>query len=237
MTRPLAVLTALVLGLIAAPAQAQTEESRTISVEGTTSQLVPNDTARFSAGVVARRKTASRALAAAGKKTRRVLASLAELGVARADMRTTDITVRRVFERDPDTRRLRLAGYRARSGVRATVRELSDVGLAIDAVIQAGATDVGSVTFFPGDTDAAYLEVLGAAFDIARAKAVLLAEKADLTLGAARHISEGIEEEFFSVDFAEARAEAPTGADAPPIRPGRTRVEATVSVVFDATAP
>lgn len=238
MTRPLALLTALLIALIAAPAQAQTEEeTRSITVEGTTSRLVPNDAARFSAGVVARRKTASRALAAVGKTTRRVLSSLAELGVARADTRTTSVTVRRVFERDPETRRLRLVGYRARSSVRATVRELSDVGAAIDAVVEAGASDVGSVTFFPADTDAAYLEVLGAAFDIAHEKAELLAEKAGLTLGAARFISEGIEEEFFAVDFAEARAEAPDSDAAPPIRPGRTRVEATVSVVFDASAP
>lgn len=231
------MLALLLFALVAAPAQAQTEETRSISVEGTTSRLVDNDTARFSASVVARRKTASDALAAAGRTTRRILASLAELGVAREDTRTTSVTVRRVFVRDPDTRRLRVVGYRARSSVRATVRELSDVGTAIDAVIRAGATDVGSVTFFPGDTDAAYLEVLGAAFDIARAKAELLAEKSGLTLGAARHISEGIEEEFFTTEADSLRVGGGGGESAPPIRAGRTRVEATVSVVFDATAP
>lgn len=239
MTRPLALLTALLIALIAAPAQAQTDESRSISVEGTSSRQVPNDTARFTATVTARRKTSSAALTAAGRATRRVLKSLAELGIARADTRTTSVSVRRVFARDPDTRRLRVIGYRARSSVRTIVRDLDDLGAAIDGVIEAGATDVGSVTFYVADSDAVYLEVLAEAFDEARAKAELLAEQAGLTLGPARVISEGRDEEFFAVDFAEERAAGGTvpTAEAPPIRPGRSRIEAIVSVVFDATAP
>jgi uncharacterized protein len=236
--RPLALLTALLIALIAAPAQAQTEEeSRSISVEGASSRQVANDTARFTATVTARRKTSTGALAAAGRATRRVLESLADLGIAKVDTRTTSVSVRRVFARDPDTRRLRIVGYRARSGVRVIVRDLDDLGAAIDGVVEAGATDVGSVTFYVFDTDAVYLEVLAEAFDEARAKAELLAEQAGLTLGPARTISEGRDEEFFVSDFAEARAEAPTSGGAPPIRPGRSRVEAIVNVVFDATAP
>ena len=238
MTRLLAVAAALVLLLVAPPAQAQTEETRSISVEGTSVRQVPNDTARFTASVTARRKTSTGALAAAARTTRRVLRSLAELGVARADTRTTSVGVRRVFARNPRTRRLRLVGYRARSSARTIVRDLSDLGPAIDGVTEAGATDVGSVTFYVADSEAVYLEVLAEAFDRARAKAELLAERAGLTLGSARVISEGRDEEFFAVEeFAEARLRAPSPDAAPPIRPGRSRIEAIVSVVFDATAP
>ena len=238
MTRPLALLTALLIALTAAPAQAQTDESRSISVEGLSSRQVPNDTARFTAAVTARRKTSSGALAAAGRTTRRVLRTLAELGIARADTRTTSVSVRRVFARDPDTRRPRVVGYRAGSSVRTIVRDLSDLGAAIDGAIEAGATDVGSVTFYVADSDAVYLELLAEAFDAARAKAELLAERAGLTLGPARVITEGRDEEFFALDFAEGGAGGGSErAEAPPIRPGRSRIEAIVSVVFDATAP
>lgn len=236
MARPLALIPAILLLSIVAPAHAQTTEPRSISVEGISSQQVPNDTARFTASVTARRETARGALDAAARASRRVLRSLAELGVARADTRTASVTLRRVFERNRRTRRLRLVGYSARSSIRATVRDVSDVGPAIDAVIEAGATDVGSVTFFVADSDAVYREVLGEAFDDARAKAELLAARAGLTLGPARFIAEGREEEFFTVDQAEGLA-APSPDSAPPIRPGRSRIEAIVSVVFDATAP
>lgn len=230
------MITALLLASIVVPAYAQTTESRSISVEGTSSRQVPNDTARFTTSVTAQRKTARGALDAAAKATRRVLAALSEHGVARADTRTASVTLRRVFERDRRTRRLRVVGYRARSSVRATVRDLSEVGPAIDAVIEAGATDVSSVTFFVADSDVVYREVLGEAFDDARAKAELLAARAGLTLGPARVITEGRDEEFFVLDEA-AEGGAPSPDSAPPIRPGRSRIEAIVSVVFDATAP
>jgi uncharacterized protein YggE len=240
-TRALTLAFALTLSsiaFVAGPVQAQTSETRSISVEGSSSQLISNDTARFTASVTVRRKTANRALVAAGRATRRVLASLAELGIARADTRTTSISVRRVFARDPRTGRLRVVGYRARSSVRTIVRDLSELGSAIDGVIDAGATDVGSVTFYVFDSDAVYLEVLAEAFDEARAKAELLAERAGLTLGAARVISEGRDEDFFTASLESAAGGAPTqDAAPPPIRPGRSRIEAIVSVVFDATAP
>ena len=89
------VAIALLLALIAAPAEAQTTETRSISVEGTSSRQVANDTARFTSAVTARRKTAADALDAAARATRRLLASLADVGVARADTRTTSVSVRR----------------------------------------------------------------------------------------------------------------------------------------------
>lgn len=237
MTRVVSLTLILVLALVAAPAQAQTQETRSISVEGTASRQIPNDTARFTATVSAQRRTARRALAAASQRTRRALAALSELGVARRDTRTSGASVGPVYERDRRTRRLRLVGYRARSGVRVTVRDLSRVGRAIDALVEAGARGIGSFTFFAADTDSVYRDVLGKAFDDARAKAELLAARAGLTLGSARSIIEGADEFFGGGGGGgfEVQADAPRARV--PVRPGRTTVEATVSVLFDATAP
>lgn len=237
MSRLVALVLTLAVAAVAAPAAAQTTETRSISVQGTASRQIPNDAARFTTTVRVQRRTADAALAAASRRTRRVLSSLAELGVARVDTRTSSITLTRAFERDRRTGRLRLVGHRARTSVRATIRDLTRVGSAIAAVVRAGASDVGSVTFFVSDTDAVYREVLGEAFDEARAKAEQLAARAGLTLGPARAISEGTDEEFFTMELARGLAEPSPVTKAPPIRPGRTNVEATVSVVFDATAP
>jgi uncharacterized protein len=236
--RPVLAVLTLLLAL-AAPVQAQTTaDTRAISVEGDASRQVPNDTARFTTAVSAQRRTARGALGASAKTTRRVLASLAALGVERADTRTSSVTLRRVFERDRRTRRLRLVGYRARSGVRVTIRDLAQVGQAIDAVVGAGAGDVGSVTFFVSDSEAIYREVLAEAFDDALAKAQLLAARAGLTLGPARAISEGTDEELFTLEGRQrlAGADSPS-AETTPVRPGRTRVKAVVSVLFDASVP
>jgi uncharacterized protein YggE len=225
------MLLALVLALHVAPAQAQTDVQG-ISVEGSASRQVPNETGRFTASVAARRRSAAAALAATARRTRRVLAQLTALGIERRDTRTSSVAVDRVFRRDPKTRRTRLVGYRASNSVRVTIRDLSKAGAAIDAAVRAGASGIGRLTFFPADTDAIYREVLGEAFDDARAKAELLAARAGVTLGPARFISEGRDEFFDSGGGGSERGAALP--DAPtPVRPGRTTVEASVSVLFD----
>ena len=234
MVRPLITVLALFLALAAA-AQAQTAtETRSISVDGTASRQVANDTGRFTATVTVKRRTATAALAAAARRTRAVLAELRAAGVARRDLRTSSVTVRRLFRYDRKTRRSRLVGYQARNTVRVTVREVSRTGIVIDSAVRAGANGIGSTSFFASGSKAVYLEVLGEAFDDARAKAELLAERAGLTLGPARTISEG-SEDFFSTEDLRRQASPESPASDTPVRPGRSTVEATVSVVFDAS--
>jgi uncharacterized protein YggE len=213
---------------VAAPAHAQTEPRDGISVEGAASREVPNDTGRFGVAVGAERRTATRALRASSRATRRVLTALEELGIERADLETGSVTLRKVFARDRRTKRMRVVGYHARNDIRATVRDLALVGRAIDAAVAAGATGIGSLFLFPGDVEAAYREVLGEALDAARAKAEVLAARAGVTLGRARVIVEG---DGFADGFEDRRALPDSGEV--PIRPGQTTVEAFVSVVFD----
>ena len=235
MIRRVALLLAALFAL-SAPAQAQESEVRTISVEGSALRRVPNDTARFTATVAKRGRTASAALTASARTSRRVLSGLGALGIARADTRTSSVTVRRVFRREG--RRRVPAGYEARNSVRVTVRDLSQVGDAIDAAVTGGATGVDSVTLFRANSNAVYREVLVEAFDDARAKAELLAAQAGATLGQALSISEASDDFAFEEGAQRLAAPAPDAeAEAPPIRPGRTTVEASVSVVFELTYP
>jgi uncharacterized protein YggE len=223
------LLAVVTTALVAAPAQAQTQG---ISVDGSASRQVPNDTGRFSATVTAKRRTATAALAATARATRRVLAAERALGIARPDIRTSSVTVSRVFRRDRRTRRLRLVGHEARNRIRVTVRDLSLAGRAIDAAVAAGASSISSLTLFADDTDAVYREVLGEAFDDARAKAELLAARAGVTLGPAVFIDEGGDQSFDDFAFREGAA-SPEQADAPtPVRPGESTVRAFVSVLF-----
>jgi uncharacterized protein YggE len=235
--RPALAVLALLLALAPAAQAQTTTETRSISVEGTASRQIPNDTGRFTATVTLKRSSATAALAAAARRTRKVLAELRGAGVARRDLRTGSVSVRRLFRYDRRTRRSRLVGYQAQNTVRVTVREVSQTGVLIDTAVRAGATGIGRTSFSASGAKALYLEVLGEAFDSARAKAELLAARAGLTLGPARSISEaGDEFSGGGGGFAEGQdqaGEAP--ASATPVRPGRSTVEATVSVVFDAS--
>jgi uncharacterized protein YggE len=223
---------ALIITTLAAPAASAQTQSRGISVDGSASRQVPNDTGRFSATVTTRRQTAARALSATARITRRVLAAQRALGVARADLRTGSVTVRKVVRRDPRTARVHFVGYDASNRVRVTVRDLSELGEAIDAAVSAGATAISSLTLFPGDTQAVYREVLGEAFDDAKAKAELLAARAGVTLGPALFIDEG-GDEFFDESLDGGGGGAVPESDRTPVRPGTSRVEAFVSVLFE----
>ncbi|MEA2386934.1 MAG: uncharacterized protein QOJ22_1108 [Thermoleophilaceae bacterium] len=225
------VLALLLAAFVAGPAEAQTTV-RGISVDGTAFRQVPNDTGRFSATVSTRRQTPRRALSSTARATRRVLAAQRALGVARADLRTGSVTVRKVVRRDPRTGRVHFVGYDAANRVRVTVRDLFKLGDAIDAAVGAGATAISSLTLFPADTQAVYREVLGEAFDDAKAKAELLAARAGVTLGPALFIDEG-SDEFFGETFGGAEGEEVPASDRTPVRPGTSRVEAFVSVLFE----
>jgi uncharacterized protein len=99
----------------------------------------------------------------------------------------------------------------------------------IGAAIAAGATGTSGPSFFPGNPDLAYNSVLVAAFDQARARAAVLAERAGATLGPAISIVEGTEAVPSPVS---PQVKSPAAEASPPVKPGSTTVTATVSVVF-----
>jgi len=192
---------------------------------------VPNDAARVVLGVSVRRATATRAAGAAGARIGRVLAVLGRGGVARGDIATRGVSVRRAV------RRGRFLGYDASTSVRATVRRAGSVSTLVPAALAAGATSVDEVSFFVSDRKAAFRSALAAAFDDARAKARILASRAGLTLGLPLEIREG-DVSFDPTQQRSSGHSSPVSAPVPariPTRPGTTTVQADVSVLWEAS--
>jgi uncharacterized protein YggE len=226
----LAILSVVVLAVLAAPARAQDE--RSIRVSGSAFRLAANDTARVGFGVRVRARNAAGALRAASARARRVNAALTSRGVAAADLRTTAVSLSRVLVRRRGAAP-RTAGYSAAVSVRAVVRAVGRTGLLIGAGVAAGATGVSGPEFFVSDPEEIYRQALIAAFDRARAKAQRLATRAGVTLGAPLRIVEG----GLDVETpAGQEVQSPRSGTAPvtsvPVRPGRSRVDASVDVTF-----
>ena len=230
----IAVAVCLALTVTAGPASAQGSDSqppRSIAVVGTAAAVAANDAARFSFGVEARRRTAAAALRASSVRMRRVIARLREAGVRAADIQTRRVEVDRASRRTRGGRRP--AGYRALNSIAATVRDLALAGRLVDIAVSAGATHAGGPDFFRSDAVELYRGALVAAFDQARAKAQSLAARAGVALGAPLTIREsGAEPEDEELEHTSDAITAPGRAEAVPIRPGRTRIEAKVFVVF-----
>jgi uncharacterized protein YggE len=186
-----------------------------------------NDTARLSLGVRTTHRSAAGALADTSARTRRVLAALDAQGIAAGDIQTEAVSLRRSVT--PRTKhRKRKVTYTATNNVSVTVTPVSKAGAVIAAAVKAGANRLGSIELFPSNEADLYRQGLGLAYDDARAKAELLARRADVTLGQPLAIVEGQDEfEPFTGDLAGGVVAAPA-----PIEAGRATVFAFVTVVY-----
>lgn len=212
----------------ASPALAQDEDDRrSISVFGSAGVTVVNDTAGFSTGVSERRSTPNLALRAASLEMQQVLGALRRAGVSDADLRTTNVSVRRVY-RDGEP-----AGHLATQSVAVTVRAIDTTGGVMDAAVQAGADRLSGPRFWAADTSGLYRQALAGALRRARDKAQALAAESGASLGEVLSISES----GADVVHLPASAESAPGGGAKDVtvRPGRSRVRAELTAVFALT--
>jgi len=178
----------LVLGAAAAPmAWAQTAptagdavfRATTVNVSAYGETRIAPDQATINLGVMTEAATAQEAMAQNGVRMNQVMAALKKGGIAAKDIQTSQLSLdpQYVYEQNQPPR---LTGYRATNQVTVTVRDLTKLGQAVDAVVSAGANQVGNISFSLADPTAAE--------NAAREKAVkALADKADLYARATGH--------------------------------------------------
>jgi uncharacterized protein len=225
--RPLrAAAAAIAVLAVAAPGAyaADTAAPPSISVVGHASRKAPNDTARIRLGVVTQGRTAVLALDRNSARANRVINAVKAQGVQAADIKTERISLDRVrVKRKHKPARI---FYRATNRVVVTVRVIGRAADVIDAAVRAGATGVSGVDFSTSKKNDLYHQALAAAFDSAKAKAQLLADRAGVTLGPPLQIVEG-PPTFTSDGYVAPNAGAGTA-----IEPGTATVDADVTVVF-----
>jgi uncharacterized protein YggE len=164
------LLTVLILALLLPTAAAAAE--RTVSVHGTATQKVPNDTASLGFSVSKERKTRKAALQAVAVHLRAVIAAVqATPGIGPSDISTGEISVRK-------TTKGKRTLYRAAEGIGVILHEPARAGELINTAVAAGATGTRGPNFFPGNPELAFNNALLAAFAQAKAKATALATSA-----------------------------------------------------------
>ena len=208
--------------LLLVPSSAAAQD-RTVTVNGSATQEVPNDTAGLGFQVAKERSSRAAALRIVSIRLRAVIAAAQGVpGVEAGDVTTGRISIRKVIR---DKRTL----YKASEGVSVILHQPERAGEMVGAAVAAGATGTSGPRFFPGDPALAYESTLLAAFDQAKAKAAALASRAGAILGPAVSIEEGSEviPNQPASDLKGAGAEP-----APPVKPGASTVTATVHVVF-----
>ena len=144
---------------------------------------VKPDMAEFGVVVKSDAKSADKAAAETAEKYRHVQGALRTAGIPLEDAPTASYTVSPDWEWDPSLGKSLLKGYSARHVIMVKVRTLALIGRAIDAVVQAGADEVQSISFSSSRYDVLRQQALAAAVGNARRDAATMAQAAGGHLG------------------------------------------------------
>jgi len=234
MARRSALAVALVLGLVAlggCTTKIVTAEGttplNTVTASGTGRQNAPPDEAEMTFGVVVKNEKADEALKQASAAAEEIVAAVKTAGVAAEDIQTQNLSVYPEY-RDSESTTLEITGYTANVSVRATIRDIENVGEVISAASDAGANEINGPTFMLSDESPARDEAIKKAMVDAEHRAEVMAKAAGKSLGVIISVSEtGVNVPIYygrtAYDTAEAAA----------IEPGTLDVTASVTVIYE----
>ncbi len=220
--------------LYGATAQAQTPEPPArarIVVVGEGSVTVAPDYARIRSGVSSSAKTVKEASDTNSKLMAGILAALANAGIAKKDIQTSEFSIEPVYASPISSGGPKLSGFRVTNEVNVTIHQISQVGEVLDRLVAAGATDAGNVAFLVSDRDKALDQARDAALANARHKAELYARASGLNLGGVAWITESSEFEPFAPMAARGKLAAP--ARPVPIESGENAITARITAGFE----
>jgi uncharacterized protein len=233
----------LLLTLVAAfPAFAQDDDSnedtsRTITVTGTGTVSGTPDIANIEIGVESRDADVTTAFQNSNATIEAVINALVELGIERADIRTSSINVFQDRSGGPapgpaesGMRQEPASTFIVNNQIRITVRDIDLVADAINAAVNAGANQIYGLSFGIDDRLSLESDARAEAISDARARAEELAGLAGVELGAVVRISEasGGFNPFGQAAFAESRG----GGGGAIVEPGQLSVAVTLQITF-----
>ena len=178
--------------LMVSPAAAGEDDfRRVISVTGEGKANAQPDMAVIQTGVVTRGATAVEALSANNEAMENILGVLKKHKIASKDVQTSSFNVNPEFRRDERGKgQPEIVGYRVSNQVRVKVRNLSDLGEVLDALVRAGSNQVSGISFGIDDPTGVLNQARNSAIADARNRAELYAQAAGVRLGKVLTISE-----------------------------------------------
>ncbi len=182
---------ALAAVLIASvPAFAQAAPPPAISVTGEASVSVAPDLAQIDGGVSTEAKTAREASDANNRAMAAILPALKAAGIADADIQTSRMSLQPQSAPARPNGPTQITGYRASNRVTIRIRDVTKLAGTIDALVAAGANEIGGINFMVSQELKALDEARVKAIEDARRKAEIYAKAASVRIGDPISISE-----------------------------------------------
>lgn len=194
---------------------------------------VAPDLATIFAGVTTEAATATEALRQNSAEMQKVIARIKALGVAEKDIQTTGINLNARYDYDQATQRQVFRGYQAANRVSVILRKIDDTGRVLDALVAAGANDIGGPNFSIDDDTAAKDAARQRAVERAEAQAKAYAAMFGYDRARVLSIAEGIEGRGPMPEMAKARGVAAMAQDAAPVQPGMVSAGVSLSITYE----
>ncbi|MCR5217321.1 SIMPL domain-containing protein [Treponema sp.] len=162
---------------------------RSISVSGEGKVLVDNDTAEITFSVVTRNYDINKAVAENISKSTKVQEALAQTGILKGDIKTSNYTI----VQDPSSSPVRInyGAYNVSDTITVKVRDVKRTGEIIDLCVKNGANQFSSLTFYASQTEKAKKEAEVLAIKNAESKAKSLASATGSKIGKVLTINTG----------------------------------------------
>lgn len=219
-------------GSIMMPPTSTIQPETTLTLSGRGSVAREPDIATISLGVQIEAETASAAMTQQAERMNAVFAAVRAAGVADRDMQTSNLTLNPVYDY-PNNQRPRLRAYNASNQIMIKVRDLKNLGKALDAVVKAGGNSINGVDFGIDKPESYQDEARIAAVKDATSRAELYAKAAGYRVKRIVTISEN---EFYAPQpMPMAIMARNADAEATPVAGGEVSLTATVSVTFELT--
>jgi len=204
-----------------------------ITVTGQGSVKVKPDIAYVDLGVHTQDTDAKAAQAANAENSAAVFDALKALGIKEEDMQTSNYNMYPSYDYSAKGEAT-ITGYTVQNTVSVTIRDVTQVGIFVDAAIDAGANVANGIRFSINNSGAAYAEALVLAVANARQKATAIAGALHMAVGNPIEITENggnympVAYEALDNVMSDVRANAsPT-----PVQIGELEVSATITAIF-----
>ncbi|BBC73664.1 conserved hypothetical protein [Altererythrobacter sp. B11] len=194
---------------------------------------VAPDVANVSAGVTTQAQTAVEAMQQNARQMNAVVARIKQLGIAERDVQTTGINLSAQYDYDQESRSQVFRGYQASNRVSVKLRDIQKTGQVLDALVAAGATDLGGPDWSVEDDSAARAEARRNAMKTALAQARDYASMAGYSDVRLLEINESVSHQAPTPMFRVA-AEAVRPQNTP-VQPGQVQAGVTVTVKYELT--
>lgn len=229
----LIIVSVMLFGLLAACTpiveSADTDNTRTMSVSGTGRVTVVPDIANINIGVRTEAEVVTDALDGNTAQANAISQVLQELGIAEEDIQTSNFNIYPSERYDPMTGQVEGRYFVVENTVSVKVRELSNLGQVLSAVVEAGANNIYGINFNVEDREAAVAEARQLAIEDAKAKAQAIAEAAGVQLGEIMNIN--VSSGSTPVTYFDAKGGAYTEA-AVPIAAGTLTISMECNLVY-----